>query len=95
MIPRSELLEYAGRLRWAAEDPELVKQASAALGKAEARNERLVASTGKLRIASPLPFAARCSAACRYALAIVLSASTARRFGLGSRAVTIGTAHGA
>lgn len=54
-----------------------------------------VRTVGKLRVAKPLRLVVTCSAACTYKLTVVLSAKTAKRFGLGRRSVTIGTVRGA
>jgi Ca2+-binding RTX toxin-like protein len=53
-----------------------------------------VAAAGTLRISKALSLVVRCSAACRYKVTIALSAKVAKRFGLGRRAIIIGTASG-
>jgi Ca2+-binding RTX toxin-like protein len=53
-----------------------------------------VTTSGKLRIAKGLALMVRCSAKCRYKVAVMVSAKTAKRFGLGRHAITIGTVSG-
>jgi Ca2+-binding RTX toxin-like protein len=50
--------------------------------------------SGKLKIGARLRVVVRCSAACRYKATVVLSAKTARRYGIGTPATTIATARG-